>query len=232
MTKPAAQELIPEIKSEFQARSTLPIMILSLLVSVAAMLLFGWLADEVHDRETLQFDNAIRTAVHSYANPALTRAMIVVSFLGKEFLFVAPIVAALIFWRVRWIRAAAWLVVTMAGALVLDLTLKYAFHRPRPTPYFVALPHTYSFPSGHSLMSFCFYGVMAGLLAARLQRLWTRVAIWTFAVCLIASIGFSRIYLGVHYPSDVVGGYLAAAVWVSTMIALDHWRRGRKNDSG
>jgi len=116
----------------------------------------------------------------------------------------------------------------MAGALVLDISLKYAFHRQRPTPFFVPLPHTYSFPSGHALFSFCFYGVLAGLIADRVKSRAVEVCVWVAAALLIAAIGLSRIYLGVHYPTDVIAGYVAAAVWVSSMIGFDHVRARKR----
>jgi undecaprenyl-diphosphatase len=156
--------------------------------------------------------------------------MIAFSFLGGDGLTVAAILSVITFLRFRWRRAALWMVVTILGALVLDLSLKYAFHRHRPIPFFVAVPHTYSFPSGHSLFSFCFYGVLAGLLAGRIGSRLGRVLIWTLAALLVAAIGLSRIYLGVHYPSDVIAGYLAASLWVSTLLALDRMRK--KADHG
>jgi undecaprenyl-diphosphatase len=118
--------------------------------------------------------------------------------------------------------------VSMAGALALDLALKYSFHRPRPQPFFGAAPHSYSFPSGHALCSFCFYAVLAGLIAARTRSLVLRVTAGVAAAVLVIAIGISRIYLGMHYPSDVIAGYLAAAVWVATLLVLDRWRVRRK----
>src|ERR1051325_9242719 len=109
----------------------------------------------------------------------------------------------------------------MVGSLVLDLTLKYIYHRTRPTAYFGIAPHSYSFPSGHALCSFCFYLVLAGLLSARIRSLALRIMIWTLAIVMVIIIGLSRIYLGVHYPSDVLAGYLAAAVWVGAIIVFD-----------
>jgi len=79
------------------------------------------------------------------------------------------------------------------------------------------------------MCSFCFYGVLAGLLSARTKPLGWRILIWFTAAALVIAIGLSRIYLGVHYPSDVVAGYLAATVWVGTIIVLDHIRKVRKN---
>jgi len=155
--------------------------------------------------------------------------MIFISFLGGDGLTAASILSVLAFLVFRWRREAVWMAVTILGAVVLDLSLKYAFHRPRPVPFFVPVPYTYSFPSGHSLFSFCFYGVLAGLLAGRMQSRLGRILVWTLAALLVAAIGLSRIYLGVHYPSDVIAGYLAAALWVSTLLALDRVRTERKS---
>lgn len=158
--------------------------------------------------------------------------MIAISFLGGDGLTAAAILSVIAFLSLHWRREALWMVVTILGALVLDLSLKYAFHRPRPVPFFVPVPYTYSFPSGHSLFSFSFYGVLAGLLTRRIRSRMLRVLIWTLAAVLVAAIGLSRIYLGVHYPSDVIAGYLAASLWVSTLVALDRVRVQRKNASG
>ena len=203
--------------------------LVSLSVAVLSLFLFAWIADGVaHDR-TAGLDLAIRNQVHAYASPPVTSAMIFVSFLGGDGLTAAAILSVIAFLAFHWRRAALWMVVTILGAVVLDLTLKYAFHRPRPVPFFVPVPYTYSFPSGHSLFSFCFYGVLAGLLAGRMQSRLGRILVWTLAAVLVAAIGLSRIYLGVHYPSDVIAGYLAAALWVSTLLALDRVRIERKS---
>ncbi len=110
----------------------------------------------------------------------------------------------------------------------MELTLKYAYHRARPVPFFGGVPHTYSFPSGHSLVSFCVYGVLAGLLSHRVRSTTHRLLVWLVAAVLVLAIGLSRIYLGVHYPSDVLAGYLAAAVWVSSLVAADRVRKHKR----
>jgi len=204
----------------------------SLAVAVLSLFLFAWIAESMSHDRTASFDLAVRTRIHEFASPALTRVMIAISFLGGDGLTVAAILSVIVFFRLRWRRAALWMVVTILGALVLDLSLKYAFHRSRPVPFFVAVPHTYSFPSGHSLFSFCFYGVLAGLLAGRTGSRLGRVLTWTLAALLVAAIGLSRIYLGVHYPSDVIAGYLAASLWVSTLLTLDRMRMRHKRSRG
>jgi undecaprenyl-diphosphatase len=205
------------------------VMLANLIVAVLSVFLFAWIAENVEDQRTWVFDLGVRNAVHSLASPWMTHFAFAVSFIGGDGLVLAAIVATVIFYRMRWRRAAAWIVVTLAGALVIELALKFAFHRPRPMPFYGAVPHTYSFPSGHSLFSFCFYGVLAGLLAVRLRSRALRRLLWVAAVLLILAVGFSRIYLGVHYPTDVLAGFLAAAVWTSTMIVLDRMRVRRKN---
>lgn len=206
-------------------------MLASLAAAVLSLVLFAWLADEVFEGDAARFDASLRAWVHGFASPALTAAMRFASFLGSGVLVAGLVISLAAFLRLRWKRAALWMAVTMAGALLLDLTLKAAFQRPRPVPFFGAAPDSYSFPSGHSLFSFCFYGVLAGLVTARVRSLGLRVAIWSAAAALVAAIGLSRIYLGVHYPSDVIAGYLSAAMWVAAILAADRLRR-RRNHSG
>jgi membrane-associated phospholipid phosphatase len=224
---------LPEIERAPRPAGLRTALLAALAAAVVALMLFSWLADEVFEGDVAAFDARVRNAVHAWASPALTAAMRAFSIIGYQGLIAALAVAIVTFLWLRWRRAALWLVFSVAGALVLDLALKNAFHRPRPAPFFGDLPHSYSFPSGHALFSFCFYGVLAGLLSARLRSPGLKVLVWVLAAALIAAIGLSRIYLGVHYPSDVLAGYLAAAVWVSSLVAADRWRRGRnKNQSG
>jgi undecaprenyl-diphosphatase len=204
------------------------VIVASLAVAVLALFIFAWLGNEMLQGDTRQFDQAVRGWVHQFASPGMTRTMTAISLLGYNVLILEMLIAFAFFAWLRWRRAAAWLAVTMIGSLALDAALKYAYHRLRPVAFFGVAPHSYSFPSGHALCSFCFYGVLAGLLSARTKALSWRIGIWTVAAILVIAIGLSRIYLGVHYPSDVLGGYLAAAVWVGTVIVLDHVRKVRR----
>lgn len=202
-------------------------LLLSLAVAVSTLVLFSWIASEMREGDTLLFDNNIREWVHQFSSPLLTKFMFGMSFMGAAGMIILLIAAVVFFAMKGWRRGIVWLALTMAGAFVLDVTLKYGFHRARPVPFFGVLPHTYSFPSGHSLFSFCFYGVLVGLINARVRSLWLRIVLFLAAALMIGLIGLSRIYLGVHYPSDVLAGYLAGAIWVSTMIAMDRLRKTR-----
>lgn len=202
------------------------VLIASLAISVLALLFFSWLARKVFEGELTNFDMNIRLIVHHHATFTLTLAMEAISDLGSPvFLSSLFVVLLLTFLLRRWRYASLWLAITMGGALALDVTLKDFFHRVRPVAYFIPQPLSYSFPSGHALGSFCFYMVLAGLLTARMRRLAARVLIWVFAALLVAAIGFSRIYLGVHWPTDVIAGYAAAAFWVAGLVTVDRWRR-------
>ena len=202
--------------------------LVSLIAAVLITLLFGWLAEEVMEGPARGLDLAIRNWMRGHATPARTKAAFVFSFIGDEVLMGAFILSLAVFLFLRWRRAAGWLAVSMGGALVLDLAFKFGFHRPRPQPFFGPMPHTYSFPSGHALFALCFFGVMAGLLADRTRSRPLKALLWSVAATLIAAIGLSRIYLGVHYPSDVLAGYLTAAWWVTGIVVLDHLRIRRK----
>ena len=212
-----------------KTRALTAIVIIGLLLAVGALVLFGWLADEVLEGDTIRFDDHIRSEVHGFSNPPLTTAMLFFTTVGS-LLVEGPLTALLlwVFWRIRWRRAAVLLLITLAGAAVLVVVLKLAFHRARPVPYFgLKTPGTYSFPSGHALFAMCLYSILASLIAGRISGRTLRVLIWMFAGVLIASIGFSRIYLGVHYPTDVIAGYAAGFIWVTAVSFGDRLHRLR-----
>jgi len=199
----------------------------SLVVSAISLASFVWIAEEVSHDSTGGLDSAVRSWVHQFASPTMTRFMQAASFVGSDLLVALLILSLIVFLKMKWRRAFLWMVTAMAGALVLDLTLKHSFHRPRPLPFFGSAPHSWSFPSGHALFSFCFYAMLAALVAARVKSPLFRILIWVVAGCIIVLIGVSRIYLGVHYPTDVLAGYLAAALWISSLAALDRIRAPR-----
>ena len=191
-------------------------LLLGLTAAIATLVFFGWLADEVLEGETRHFDDATRAAVHTLASPALTIAMRGISFLGSTlFLTAATIMAIAWFVLRRWEREAKLFALTMLGASLLNTTLKLAFKRPRPIPFFdLTPPETYSFPSGHSLASCCFFAGLAAILSGRIKRKRDRAFMWIAAATMFLLIGLSRIYLGVHYTTDVIAGFAAALIWI------------------
>lgn len=209
---------------------------IGLAVAVTTLIFFGWLSDEVLDGETRQFDDVTRAAVHQLASPALTSAMRGLSFLGSTLFLTLATAAAIVWFALRkWGREAKLLAITMIGAALLNIVLKLAFKRARPVPFFDPLPpDTYSFPSGHALTSCVFFGALAALLTARMKSKRVRVAVWIVCATMFLLIGFSRIYLGVHYTTDVIAGYAAALIWILVVRFVEltlRRRRKRKEES-
>lgn len=184
--------------------------------AIGALVFFGWLADEALEGETRQFDEATRAAVHQLASPVLTTIMRGFSFVGSTIaLTIASIVVVVRLVMRKLGLEARLFALTMLGGALLNMTLKLAFKRARPVPFFnLSTPETYSFPSGHSLMSACFFGALAAILTVRIKSRRVRVIVWIVASAMFLLIGFSRIYLGVHHTTDVIAGFTAALIWI------------------
>jgi undecaprenyl-diphosphatase len=140
------------------------------------------------------------------------------------------LLAAAVFLARGWRRGALLVVVMIAGAWLLDVGLKLSFGRARPEPFYdyYPAPSSYSFPSGHALFAVCFFGGLAVLLTHRLNNRAVQVAVWLLAAVIILLIGSSRVYLGVHYPTDVVGGYAVGLAWVTAVAFGDRLAEHRR----
>jgi membrane-associated phospholipid phosphatase len=200
-------------------RSERVVLFLGFLLALSALLFFAWLAEEMMEGDTARFDSTITSAVHEHATARLTTVMKALTMLGSSVVMAPLALLTLAFCYLRReFRALKTLAATLGGALLLEFSLKLAFHRPRPAPFFdLPTPASFSFPSGHALFSFCFFAGLATLLSPRLASQKAKLALWSIAIALVLGIGLSRIYLGVHYPSDVLAGYAAGIVWVATV---------------
>lgn len=206
---------------------------LGLLLALLAGILFAWLGDEVLEGDTQAADEQLRSLVRSIASPWLTEVMVAASVWGAPRRLALPAVVAIVVFLARgWPRGAILVAVTLLGAGALDGGLKLFFGRARPVAFFdhYPSPESFSFPSGHALFATAFFGGTAILLWGRLTHPASRIAVAVVASALILLIGFSRIYLGVHYPTDVVGGYAAGTVWVAAVALGD--RLGGSRFSG
>lgn len=144
------------------------------------------------------------------AAPWLTRLVFGLTFFGSVLFFVpASLLVPLVLHRRGYGRYAIELLLSMGGGLALNELLKTFFHRPRPT---TALIYQYglSFPSGHAMMSMAYYGCLAWLVVQHTGRWGTAIALVLFALL----IGFTRVYLHVHYPTDVLAGFAGGAAWL------------------
>lgn len=194
---------------------------IGLLLSLGALWLFGGISEDVvHHDPITQLDLTIANAFHAHATPTGVAIAKAVSFLGSP-AFVAAWGLALIGLlavRRQPLLIGGW-VAAVAGGGLLDVALKAVFHRTRPTWDVPLLtPRGWSFPSGHAMGSVVAYGMLTYLLVRDPKGSPPRIAIVAGAVTLVLLIGLSRMYLGVHYLSDVIGGYAAGTVWLAACI--------------
>jgi undecaprenyl-diphosphatase len=184
--------------------------------AIAAAGLFAVLCLMVATGSADAFDHAVRNAVHEWASPPLTGAVRLVTHLGSVTVLLALCAVAAIalyLWGHRY--EAVSLALTLIATMLVNSGLKLIFLRDRPDAFFGDFIDTSSFPSGHSAFSCCFYLGLAATIASHVQAPAARIAIFGAAILLIAAIGFSRVYLGVHYPTDVLGGWLIGIMGVA-----------------
>jgi undecaprenyl-diphosphatase len=203
---------------------------LGLLLSLAALWVFAGIAEDViHHDPITQFDLEVAHALHSYNSSAVLSIATTLTLAGSPVVIVplALVVGAILIQRRQWIFLWGWLT-ALAGGAALDTALKMLFRRPRPVwedPWAVA--HGWSFPSGHAMGSLVAYGMIA-YLAVGTRREWSlKIAVIGGLSLLILLIGLTRLYLGVHYFSDVIGGYAAGAVWLASCISACEVARRR-----
>jgi undecaprenyl-diphosphatase len=171
---------------------------------------------------TLGLDPEVRTAVHSTASPGLTMFMRgITQFGGWAWLTTVTLCFLVLFGIAGAVTRARLLLIAAAGALVLENGLKLWVRRARPDPYFgTVLPVSYSFPSGHALDSSVIYFALAALLAPYFPGRRERAVLFAVTAVLVLLIGISRVYLGVHWPSDVLGGWAVGAAWLAAWAIL------------
>jgi len=170
---------------------------------LTAAVLFG-LTDSI-DRDLMH-------AMQAWSSPELTRLALSLSRIGSAYAIygmAATVAAVLLLLGHRFV--AFHLVIVMGAAFLANNFVKLVVARQRPVPIFGEAPETYSFASGHALMSACFFGFIGMLVTARMPEIWQRAVTLIPISALVAAIGAARVYQGVHYPSDVLGGFLLAA---------------------
>lgn len=195
---------------------------LGFLLSLVALGLFGIIARQVVGAEKLiHFDETLAAALYQEATPIGIFAFKTIALLGSipVLITLGLIVGLALLLRGQRLQLAGWLI-ALAGGGLLNLALKTFFQRPRPEfefPFMIAAG--WSFPSGHAMGSLIGYGMLAYLVILVLPRRQMRAVVILVTAVLVLLIGFSRLYLGVHYFSDVIAGYAAGVVWLSACIS-------------
>ena len=201
------------------------------LLLIVASIAFGNIAEDVASAEAITLlDVQIAQWLHAHATPPLTHIMLWLTNM-HGIAGISLMATGFGIWLVRrrdwyWLASAA---IAVIGGMLLNVAMKYAFQRARPTfdePLLTLA--TYSFPSGHTAGSTIFYGLLACYLIPRVQALPARAAIILLAVTMVLLVGLSRMYLGVHYFSDILGAISEGCAWLAlTITAVSTLRRQR-----
>ncbi|WP_019122140.1 phosphatase PAP2 family protein [Brevibacillus massiliensis] len=191
---------------------------------------FALVAYLVARNATAPFDSLLSSAVQRYESLTLTELALTLSFIGstKAAAVISVVVIAVLFFVLRHRSELVLFIAAVGGAALVNDFLKHLFQRERPTLHRLVEETGYSFPSGHSMGAFALYGILVFLLWKHIPSRIGRVLLLLFGAAMILGIGWSRIYLGVHYPSDVIGAYLASAVWLTVSIRVYQWYRERR----
>ena len=191
-------------------------------LAVAGTWAFVQIAEVVREGATQEFDEAVLRWMAAHQTPVLEKVMFEITLLGTGIVVMTMVfISALFLWLSDHRFSALLLVIATWGGVVINSLLKNTFDRPRPQVFeWGAHVLTSSFPSGHAMSSTIAYGTVA-YLAARLQRQrWARWLTFIIAGTLIVLISTSRLYLGVHYPSDVLAGSLMGLAWAGFCMAI------------
>lgn len=210
------------VKNQFSAKGFLSLPLLAgVVVFVIMTLTLSAISDDIINHEPLTIADAqLSTWLHARGSPFLTRAMLVITSLGATVTvtFISIVLGFYFLWQRRFFWLAALMSSVLGGAL-LNRLLKYVFQRPRP--HFddsILKLNSYSFPSGHTMMATVLYGVLAAYLLSKTENPGMRLMVILSASMLIALVGFSRIYLGAHFLSDVLGAMAEGLAWLSVCL--------------
>ena len=191
------------------------------VIAIAATAAFAELAERVLAGATQAFDVAILQWLHAHQSKPLTALMVEMTYLGTGTVVIVVVgVAALFLWHTEHKHSARLLLAATIGNILLNGVLKLVYHRARPTVFeWQTAAVSSSFPSGHAMSATVVYGTVAYLLVRLQKHDWAKALTLVTAVLLILLICLTRLYLGVHYPSDVIGGIIVGLAWASFCMA-------------
>jgi undecaprenyl-diphosphatase len=200
------------------------------------LLVFGQIAEEVVEGDTTWFDRAVLLALRNPADHAdplgpawLEEAARDVTALGSYSVLGIVVVAAIAYLLlVKRSGAALWVLASVWGGMLLSNVLKHSFARPRPDLVaHAAQVYSPSFPSGHAMLAAVTYLTIGALLASMHDSRRLKVFFLGLAVFITVIVGLTRVYLGVHYPTDVLAGWCLGATWAAICWTVFHWLQGR-----
>jgi len=194
------------------------------------IILFIYISKQITGHALVTFDQEIIEVIQSMISTQNTEWMLFITALGSvKWITIFVILSVMILLFKKKISLAVFFIVSSGIGALFNIWLKWLFKRERPDILPIISEESYSFPSGHAMGSFIFYGSLAFVIIHLVHQKSWRIVGLVINTILILCIGLSRIYLGVHFPSDIIGGYLAGAAWLYTCIILFHYYEYRQN---
>lgn len=191
------------------------------IILFLCVILFLAILEDVFEYETLALDTSVYTiVVEKMRNPILTDILKIITNLGSAFVLITITILSLIILKNKKIGLC--ITLNLALSTLLNVLLKNIIQRPRPEGYRLIEETGFSFPSGHSMVNTAFYGLLIYLIIKNVKNKKLKYALSTLISILILAIGFSRIYLGVHYTSDVLAGFLISIAYLIVFTTILH----------
>lgn len=192
--------------------------IICVVICVVAVFSFLYLTNFVFTNKFVDLDNSIINHTFKSLNPDLTRKMVFISAFGSSiFIFTASVMFAGYLYLRKKVDAFIFISI-LYTAIFLNIMLKFLYGRPRPEMNPLVIENSFSYPSFHAMISFVFYSAVAYFFYKETKNIALTIFISIIFGILIFLIGYSRVYLGVHYPSDIIAGYLAGLIWLMVVI--------------
>jgi membrane-associated phospholipid phosphatase len=190
---------------------------LSIILFGVTFGLFLEITENLFEDNLAPYDEAVTDAVMQFRSPALTKVFTYITHMGDRTVYLVIIVGLSIYFWLRfrnWKFTAQMTVVLMLTA-ISNVAIKKVINRTRPQIEHLVEVNSLSFPSGHSMSAMAFYGFLIYLCIRYKMAVWLRGTLISALVLLILLIGLSRVYLGVHYPTDVAAGFLGGLIWIA-----------------
>lgn len=236
-SNPDVQKLVKRYPSFFafiktrtdrKSFSGLPLTLIVIGFVYVLSLFFGIIQDVLTSDVIVSVDLRIANLLAYFRSPELTKVFLWITLLGKlQIVIGSAVIASIIlwFWKKRDYIIYLWLALATDG--LFNYFGKLLIHRDRPSnPFYIE--NSFSFPSGHAMIAVIFYGFLAYILIRHMKNWKHKVNVFFAVLIIILAIGLSRLYLGVHYVSDVWGGYLLGFLILTTITALYEWRQWKK----
>ena len=187
-----------------------------LFIIIICLVITGFILEDVYEREILEFDK-LAFSLFKIRTPLLTKIFLIITNLGSPYVL---ILLTLLSFLLKNKKLSFIITANLGLITIINQVLKFIVKRPRPSDLFLIVETGYSFPSGHSMVSLSFYGLLIYFIYKYFKNKKLKIFLITFLSLIIILIGISRVYLGVHFVSDVISGFLLSLSYLIIFIKV------------